>query len=80
MMAPVMTDVPDVYDECDHNVMRSASPHVCRARSRPEETRADKKAKNAEGCVGFAVRDVSVPTRKVMIGTGSPREFRVRGG
>jgi hypothetical protein len=72
MMAPVTTDVPDVYEECDHNVMRSALPHVCRAPSRPEEMSADKNAKNAEECFGFAVRDVSVPTRKVMIGTGSP--------
>ena len=33
MMAFAIANVPQVYDECDHNVMRLAPLHGCRARS-----------------------------------------------
>ena len=33
MMAFAIANVPQVYDECDHNVMRLAPLHGCRAQS-----------------------------------------------
>ena len=33
MMAFAIANAPQVYDECDHNVMRLAPLHGCRARS-----------------------------------------------
>ena len=61
MMAFAFANVPQVYDECDHNVMRLAPLHGCRARPKPG---ADKQRN-----IGDAVYGCFDPTRKVMSGT-----------
>jgi hypothetical protein len=60
MMASASADHAQVYDECDHNVMRPAPPHGCRAQS---ALRADK-----QRTIGDAVYGCFDPTRKVMSG------------
>ena len=61
MMAFAFANVPQVYAECDHNVMRSAPLHGCRARW---ARCADK-----QRTIGDAVYGCFDPTRKVMSGT-----------
>src|SRR3954454_8540369 len=61
MMAFAIANVPQVYDECDHNVMRLAPLHGCHARS---ARCADK-----QRTIGDAVYGCFHPTRKVMSGT-----------
>ena len=61
MMAFAIANVPQVYDECDHNVMRLAPLHGCRARPKPG---ADKQRN-----IGDAVYGCFDPTRKVMSGS-----------
>ena len=61
MMAFAIANVPQVYDECDHNVMRLAPLHGCHARS---ARCADK-----QRTIGDAVYGCFDPTRKVMSGT-----------
>jgi hypothetical protein len=61
MMAFAIANVPQVYDECDHNVMRPVPLHGCRARS---ARRADK-----QRTIGDTVYGCFDPTRKVMSGT-----------
>jgi hypothetical protein len=61
MMAFAIANVPQVYDECDHNVIRPAALHGCRAWPAP---RGDK-----QRTIGAAVYGCFDPTRKVMSGT-----------
>jgi hypothetical protein len=61
MMAFAIANVPQVYDECDHNVMRLAPLHGCRAQS---ARCADK-----QRTIGDGVYVCFDPTRKVMSGT-----------
>src|SRR6185503_11138374 len=61
MMVFAFANVPQAYAECDHNVMRLAPLHGCRARS---ARCADK-----QRTIGDAVDGCFDPTRKVMSGT-----------
>jgi hypothetical protein len=61
MMAFAFANGPQVYAECDHNVMRLAPLHGCRARW---ARCADK-----QRTIGDAVAGCFDPTRKVMSGT-----------
>jgi hypothetical protein len=61
VVAFAIANVPQVYDECDHNVMRLSPLHGCRAQSAPC---ADK-----QRTIGDAVDRCFDPTRKVMSGT-----------
>jgi hypothetical protein len=61
MMAFAIANVPQVYDECDHNVMRLPPLHGCRAQS---ARCADK-----QRTIRDAVDGCFDPTRKVMSGT-----------
>ena len=61
MMASAMADGPQVYDECDHNVIGAAALHGCRAWPAP---RTDK-----QRIIGDVPYGCFHPTRKVMSGT-----------
>jgi hypothetical protein len=61
MMAFAIANVPHVYDECDHNVMRLAPLHGCRARSAH--------CAGKQRIIRDAIYGCFDPTRKVMSGT-----------
>ena len=56
MMTFAIANVPQVYDECDHNVMRLAPLHGCRAQS---ARCADK-----QRTIGAQLTDVSIRLEK----------------
>jgi hypothetical protein len=64
MMVSAGADAPQVYDECDHNVMSPArSAWLPRAVNVEDVRTQEKKVLSVDGCF--------VPTRKVMFATNN---------